>query len=358
VGKKEKLKKDFDLIIKLICPELRSDIVSIVIYGSYGRSEGAFYEKNGKIFTYNDYDILLVVSSVISHDELLNLKYTLTQKIDVRWIDISQMANGKLVELKPSIFNYDLKYGSKVIWGDQSILNKIRIGRFAIIPASEIEVLYFTRLYTFIGSLSKDAFDNGVKEENSRFFRYQMCKAIFSIIDCELILLNQYSFSYKKKVELISVLKPELNNISRWALEEKLNPSDVSMNGDEVKDLYSSVIEIFRESMFKGISKCYNVEIKSTKRHIFYFYFSRKHVFLLLKGLIKKRAYADYMKFCKLNFAQSYIMECYFSENKLNNYMLNYVHNQLMNYTDTGSIESYDWNESRVALCQFIDQNR
>ena len=185
-----------------------------------------------------------------------------------------------------------------------------------------------------------------------------MCKAVFSIIDCELILSKQYSFSYKKKVELINILKPELNNISLWALKEKLNPSDITMTGDEVKSLYSNVVKLFYQSMFKGISKYYNKEIKSTKNYIFYFNFSKKHLFVLLKGLIRKKTYSNFIKFYKINFAQSYIIEYYLNKNESNNYMLSYVHSQLKFYSNLELIDNYEWNEYRVALSKFIDRYR
>ena len=130
------------------------------------------------------------------------------------------------------------------------------------------------------------------------------------------------------------------------------------MTGDEVKSLYFNVVKLFYKSMFKGISKYYNKEIKSTKSYIFYFNFSKKHLFVLLKGLIRKKTYSNFIKFYKIKFAHSYIIEYYLNKNESNNYMLSYVHKQLQIYSNLELIDNYEWNEYRVALSKFIDQFR
>ena len=358
MSKKLKLNQDLKLIIDLLNTNVNSEIISIVLYGSYGRGEGAFYNIGDETFTYNDYDLLLIVSELIDEKKISELKNLISVKTYIKWIDLSQMLQSNLRYLKPTIFNYDLKYGSKVIWGNTSVLNYININKSSKIPYCEIETLYFTRLYTFIGSLKKDSFKTGVKSEESRFFRYQMAKAIFSVVDCELILAQQYSHSYREKANLISSFKPELKDLSKWALKEKLSPINPDMNNEDVIALYTEVIQAFHKSMHKGLSKLYKRDIISTKKHIFYFNFSVKHIFVLLKSLIKKKIYFNYLKYYKINFAQAFIVEYYVSKLDSNNYMLSYVTQIIKKYSNLNLEDTVSWNELRFRLSQFLNIHR
>ena len=114
-----KLKNDLDIIvekIKYINP------IAIILYGSYGRGEGAWYDdKFGSKLPYNDYDILIILKSLISKIELKRIKKSLHKEINIKWIDLSQKTEKNIKNLNSSIFNYDLKYASKVIYGDTKI---------------------------------------------------------------------------------------------------------------------------------------------------------------------------------------------------------------------------------------------
>lgn len=356
--KKGKLRQDISLIIDSLGTNDNLELRAVVLYGSYGRGEGALYSIGEEIFTYNDYDILLIVSELINEKKISEYKDLISSKTDIKWIDLSQMLKSDLEHLKPTIFNYDLKYGSEVIWGDDSVLQNISICKSVQIPYQEIETLYFTRLYPFTASLKECGFQSGVEGEDSRFFRYQMAKAVLSAVDCELILADEYSHSYKEKVSLITNYMPELQVLSEWALQEKLKPSNPKMTRSEVIDLYTTVIRAFHKSMLKGLSRLYKRDIDSTKKHLYYFNLSGKNLYVLFRTLFRRKIYSNFLEYHRINFAQAFIAEYYISESSSKSYMLRYVKKQIKTYSNLNLEKTVSWNDHRVKLLQFLEQSR
>ena len=143
--------------LRLIVDRVRSlsdGLRAVVLYGGYGRDEGSWYvDKTGAVRPYNDYDLLLVLDRVIERNEREQLRAELAGNVLFGGIDISQKTTGELSSLRPSIFNYDLKYASKVIWGDANILQMIPDISASSLPIEEVETLFFTRMVGVSGLL-------------------------------------------------------------------------------------------------------------------------------------------------------------------------------------------------------------
>lgn len=314
---KNKLNEDIDIIVSVIHKLAKSKIVSIILYGSYGRDEGAFYNKNGRIYSYNDYDILLIALDPTTDEELRGIKQTLLHYLDVRWIDISQIRISDLKSLKPTIFNFDLKYGSKTIWGDNNVLNLIPAFTPKQLTLRDAETLYFTRLYTFLGSLERVAFDVGTEGEESRFFRNQMAKAVLAIVDVLLLQKNMYHTSYRERVNRVANIYPhkrELIELSSWALEEKMNPKAQEMNSKQIKDLHSQVIEMYLGEMFIALSKYYVKKIVTTDDLWKAKFYSSQEFILKIKILLLTKTLKHHNKRTNILFAQSYAVESFITE--------------------------------------------
>ena len=158
------------------------------------------------------------------------IKLKIKSLIDIKWIDISVLKEQKLKRLKPTIFNYDLKYGSKIIYGDKNILTKIPNYYECDISLNEIDTLFKTRMWTFLGSL-KENFPANLYGDDSRFFRNQMSKALLAIVDVKLILINKYHTSYKTRVKRIKhYYKSDIEFIKLSEIIRKLNPKDDRMD--------------------------------------------------------------------------------------------------------------------------------
>tara|TARA_B110000240_G_scaffold95217_1_gene107917 strand:- start:1863 stop:2954 length:1092 start_codon:yes stop_codon:yes gene_type:complete len=356
---KSEIKIKLDNEIKIIITEtvgiLKNSIEAIILYGSYGRGEGAFYvDENNEIRTYNDFDIIIVSNSFINNSEIDRVTEVLSNKLDVRWIDISQKSVDDLKQLKSSIFNFDLKYGSTVIWGNKEILQYIPAFESNKLSLKEGETLYFTRIWTFLGSLPINAFKTGVSKNNARFFRNQMAKAVLAVVDILLLQNKSYNSSYKKRVELINELHPNnttLINLANWALNEKLRPKSNKMSSIEVSELYGRVSNLFFNEMYQLLGKFYNRNIITTKDIEAAMKFSLHEIISIIKGAIQTRR-ISHSKGFKLRIAQSYIFESYFKKNEEKIKLINLAKKKITEIDSTVNIDSFNWNELRIFIAE------
>jgi hypothetical protein len=347
---KQKLETDIEFIVSEIHKLVKSKIVSIILYGSYGRNEGAFYRKNNKIYVYNDYDLLLIVNDIIPDKEIQYIKQALLDKLDVRWIDISQERTDNLRKLKPTIFNFDLKYGSRVIDGSNGILNTIPSFKSEQLTLKEAEVLYFTRLYTLLGSLRPNAFMDGVEGEESRFFRNQMAKAVLAVVDILLLQKNIYHTSYRERVDrLVNMypLKKELIDLSRWALYEKMTPSAPTMHAKETKDFHSQIVSLYQKEMFIALSKYYRRKIKSTDDLKKAQTYSLKEIIIQIKVLILNGTMKSHNKSKKINLLQSYAAEFYIKKGMGKKDIINKCKIQIQELDVNQNVTDIDWDALR-----------
>tara|TARA_A100001388_G_scaffold159362_1_gene118876 strand:- start:33213 stop:34301 length:1089 start_codon:yes stop_codon:yes gene_type:complete len=309
---KKRLDKDINKILELITNSFEGSLISIILYGSYGRDEGSFYVSNGDIKVYNDYDILLVVKKKIPSNLLELVKKNLLDCLDIRFIDLSQKPVKKLKYLKPLIFNYDLKYGSSVIWGDLNILKKIPNFSPSQLTLEDAEILYFTRIYTFFGSIDEKGLNEGVCGEKSRFFRNQMAKAILAIVDVMLLQKKSYHTSYNERIRRFKNLYPKENKLielSDWALREKLSPSDERVKPSKIKIFYNDILNSYHEVMFKALSQYYKKNIKNSDDLRKAISCSKQNFLLLFKTLLIEKNLKGFWRQKNIRLAQSYALE-------------------------------------------------
>ncbi len=120
--------------------------LSIILYGGYGRGEGSWvWYNNENCVPYNDYDILMILEKKIPEEIIKSIRKKLAQDIGIRWVDIGQKTPKELKKLRPSIYNYDLKYASKVIYGEEYILDQIPHIDVSKLPLEEGNILFKVR---------------------------------------------------------------------------------------------------------------------------------------------------------------------------------------------------------------------
>jgi predicted nucleotidyltransferase len=291
---KQLINNVFDLTIKRLILDIKTafpKVDAIILYGSYGRSEGGWFSENGSFFPYNDFDLLLIIDEKYKVNiDLLKFRKKLAREANIRWIDISFSSIKQLKNIGNSIFSYDLKYGSKVIYGNSNILEFIPNFCSSKISLKEAEILFFTRLWTFAGSINKVT---NLQGEESRFFRNQMAKAILAIVDVILLMEKKYHFSYRERYKNLKSLNDEnitneLLAISKWALNEKLNPKNITMSKLEVEELYCNVAYLYKKHMLTVFSKIYGKKFNSIQEYKnFYKWNLRVNIKRVLYILIK-----------------------------------------------------------------------
>ena len=253
----EVLQRHLRLIVEA-CKNLQPNLTAVILYGGFGRDEGSWLQdSDGTWRPYNDYDICIVTDQKAPAHEVKALEKSLAQEIGINWIDLSQLSPDEMKRLRLSIKNYDFKNASKVIYGDKTVLDRIPAMDASTLPMKEAQILYFTRLYTLLGSLDENGLDQNLGDEPSRFFRNQMAKAILAIVDVLLLAKGAYDASYCRRVERVVQLYPEkkeLIELSRWAHGERLRPQAPDMNSRQARRMYQSVHGHYFSEMYRALS--------------------------------------------------------------------------------------------------------
>jgi hypothetical protein len=343
----ERMAHDFNIIKDCLA---FNNTIAIIIYGGYGRDEGSWiFDSPTQCRPYNDYDILLISKEKILSQRLSSIGEEIKQAIGIRWIDLGCKTIPDLQKMQPSIYNYDLKYASKVIYGDMNFRDFIPSMDSSTLPLREIETLYFTRLWTLLGSIDENGFStDSCDGEKVRFFRNQMAKAILAIVDVRLLQIGKYHYSYNERVKRVCEYDSQnktLVEMSKWALAEKLCPQASSMTKEEIQKLYNKVHQIYFEEMFKGLSKYYKSKIENT------IHIERKLKWSPLNlmkriGWLILRQNNDRENSISLKVAQSYIA-CAHSAN-YNDYMQRGI--KAIKKIDPNFSEDSTWDEARLKI--------
>lgn len=248
-------------IIVQRCRNAFGTVGAVVLYGGYGRGEGSWFRDASDLWQpYNDYDLVVVCEKRLPMEQLAGLRQELAAEIGIRWLDISAMGRTKLRRLRPSIFNYDLKYASTVVFGDPGIRDLIPVIDPTRLPLREILTLFLTRLWTLLGPLDQRGFRQTLTADASMFFRNQMAKAVLAVVDVLLLLKGAYHPSYRVRVERVLDLRSfdaSTSELMTWALEEKLRPRGPTMEPARVKELYDEVHTLFFRYMIEALSRYY-----------------------------------------------------------------------------------------------------
>ena len=240
-------KKILDIVKVKFIPEI------VILYGSFSRNEGTFdIDEKGKKIPYNDIDLIFIDKRIKNKDikEFTNL---LKNELGTEFIDISVFKKNELLNLRKSIFSYDLFESGNVLSGNIN-LRKLRFPKNEI-PLKEIEILFRTRIWTLVGSIKY--YKKKINVDDSKFFYYQLCKCIYSIIDCKSVQHGNYESNYKEKAIIgADFLKSDLDLI-KLAHDVKLKSLNTQYNFNH-EDLYNRVAHLFLKSFEEGLQLFFN----------------------------------------------------------------------------------------------------
>ena len=221
-------------------------VQAVVLTGSFGRAEGGVY-RNGdnRLHPVNDYDLLVIDPRDLSAS-LNGLGGALANELGIDFVDLGY-SDGRWESLPLTIFNYDLKYGSQVLAGDQAVLDHIPAYAAADMPAYEPVKLLLNRTAGLLSGL-RGAFLDGQKPttEEQRYLTNQVVKALVAIGDAHLVRWQGYDSSYRTRrlrfewLARGASLEPKLAEKVCQAYEFKCQP-DYSRFADglrEIRDLY------------------------------------------------------------------------------------------------------------------------
>jgi predicted nucleotidyltransferase len=197
----KKIEADLEQIKKCVSPHCKAGI----LLGSYGRGEGTpFMLPDGTQAPFNDYDLVVITDSanaaVKSHVRKLEKK--LTEQIGLP-VDLYPYAYESLPRCEFSLLNYEMKHGHRVLWGPETILDRMPDYDPESIPLSE-----GTRLLLNRGKLLLDL-QNRLKnpeplsrEEHTQYLKF-LIKVLLAFGDSILLFSGRYELSYAEKKEQI-----------------------------------------------------------------------------------------------------------------------------------------------------------
>jgi hypothetical protein len=175
--------------------------MALVLLGGYGRSEGSpLIGPGGKEIPFDDYDMVVVTDTLdpLLTRALKKLEKKLTSEIGLP-VGISPYLSSALPKCEFSLLNYEMKYGHRVIRGNQKILS-----RMPSYPPNAIPLSEGTRLLMNRGKLLLDIKrrlaqpETLTHEEKKRFLEF-LFKADLAFGDCALLMRGAYDLSYVVK---------------------------------------------------------------------------------------------------------------------------------------------------------------
>ncbi|MGV8151630.1 MAG: hypothetical protein ACP5OG_00980 [Candidatus Nanoarchaeia archaeon] len=210
----KKIQAQLDTICKVIVEKLNP--ISIILIGGFGRGEGSIIHKKNKFIPINDYDIYAITSrtyptSIIEETSRLateaigkkcinffNFKEDLAYSIEnTFYADIRVMTLEQLKKIPPFLKYFDMKYGSKVIYGED-VLKQMPDITLNDIPSPEGFRFLLNRISLMVMHFSPEFISSPSDSDKERIINFNM-KAALSCAEALLFYSKKYTASYKQR---------------------------------------------------------------------------------------------------------------------------------------------------------------
>ena len=205
IGLDSELQNKIDFVINVIANSFHPK--SIMLAGSLGREEFSYLKMNGATKCLSDCEITVVPKGYIQRGALQSLSQMLSHKTQ---LELSVNSSLKLLMCslihfpyalsrkiwEPSIKYYDLKYASKVVYGE-NILRKLPDIQASDIPVWEGIKLMLNRMAGSLENYPENCFDNYKSI-------YWINKIIIACQDTLLLTIKKYHPSYKVRNEMFN----------------------------------------------------------------------------------------------------------------------------------------------------------
>lgn len=200
----ESIEKKYLKIIKkkIIEKNIFKEIEGILITGSIGRKDKKITDKN-----LNDVDLIVIANKIVSLERKRELEIEFNIILKTKFTDILFIQTKKFLKIyskeKLEQTFYDISRGYIALYKTNKltkILDEIEKKEFKVFTRSAY-TNYCTRIWCLVGPYDLDE-ENKIIFKNLDFIRYQIRKAMSSIIDATLILDGVYkNIKVKEKIE-------------------------------------------------------------------------------------------------------------------------------------------------------------
>ena len=243
-------------ILNAAIREIRNavDAIAIILTGSFGRGEGTFISQNNRFALSSDFEICVVAKGFKNREtcKILTEKLSkqLCAEISVAWVTperIVKNKNGNATFGKsyPSILTYELKSGSKVLYGED-VLSQNRTDP-TIIPLWEGLKLLFNRM--------AESLVEQPSLEAQLYSEKWINKTLLACGDILLLDKKLYHYSYNERGRRLSTQVdfaeyPFLDTVQQADL---INAYDMKLRGtydtyrnSDIKRFYKTIDGVFR----------------------------------------------------------------------------------------------------------------
>lgn len=142
----------------------KSNIVSIILYGSVARNEESYMNVDGKLFLESDVDVLVVVKNRLNALKCLirnkRLSENLSNELKKNWllssVNLSVTTENRLLNARPNVFYLSLKLNGKVIYGKELIrmIQSYGYDQYKSIPVDTLSRMIFGHMISVVTSLA------------------------------------------------------------------------------------------------------------------------------------------------------------------------------------------------------------
>ena len=255
-----------DRIVDELVRLMGDDLGAVILTGGFGRGEGSVSMDDGRPHVVNDYDIEVsyhekfgpFVSKLRAHSryaaEIRDIADRLASEFGIKQIDLVLKGSGSYAGGgSPTLAAYDMKHGSKLLYGAQNPIDMAPEYQPADIPAFEGTWLLRNRA---VGLLLANLYihDGSVDERKKEYFGIELNKAVLAMGDALLIQYGKYHVSYAERARVLPrvlpVTKPvigRIGNMYRQAVDYKLRPKGTAFSGDDPVVLWNEIGELYCE---------------------------------------------------------------------------------------------------------------
>lgn|GEM_PF-3441080 len=227
--------RDLTVIVRSVLDLVKPE--GILLVGGFGRGEGSILKVRGEEpEPLNDYDVLVLMKDTEPADALKALGHRLAKELGIDFVDVGVKFVDELRYLPCTIENYDMKYGSTILYGDPTLKERIPNFRVDDIPVSEATRLLFNRIAGVLGGFDEFSFlASEVGSPGSFYMRNQLVKAFIGMADAHLLLNGYYHHLYRTRkerllqdVELQSFFDRDELELVLVSYDMKLSPQPVT----------------------------------------------------------------------------------------------------------------------------------
>lgn len=275
----KQIEEQMNTISREVKNSLGKNFYSLILIGGFGRGEGSVKLIDGKIYTFNDYDMIVITKTPVQDKILNKISLNALKKINPNssfsfvnsdykmnfYIDLRNMTINELKKVEPFIRYYEIKKAGLVVCGKDAI-KLIPNYEVKDIPLQDGMRYIFNRICLLIECFRTKYLTGDINQNELETLNFYISKNYLTIAEALLLLSGKFVPSYKKRAEILKETYkkdfkelaekyPTLPKKVEYFTNFKLNPDkmdkNIINNWFEAREDMLAVAEFYLEKAFK-----------------------------------------------------------------------------------------------------------